>query len=117
VANQAREVWGAFYSPPRESARWGVRDPEISRSGAGHVRQTSLNPGRGIGQVRFWVLTRDKTERPVMSGYYFYNLVFVLDKSGWDLVAEELELGRTCPARIRSKTWICPVFPGTLVCG
>jgi hypothetical protein len=32
-----------------------------------------------------------------MSGYYFCNLVFRSDKSGWDLAAEELE--RTCPTR------------------
>jgi hypothetical protein len=32
----------AFYSPPRESSYWGVRNPDISGSGAGHVRPTSL---------------------------------------------------------------------------
>jgi hypothetical protein len=55
-----------------------------------------------------------------MSGYYFCNLVFGSDKSGWDLVTNELELGQTCPkivSGIRSETWICPVFLGTLVCG
>jgi hypothetical protein len=34
-----------------------------------------------------------------MSGYYFCNPVFRLDKSNWDLVTEELELGWTCPTR------------------
>jgi hypothetical protein len=34
-----------------------------------------------------------------MSSYYFYNLVFRSDKSDWDLVIEELELGQTCLAR------------------
>jgi hypothetical protein len=55
-----------------------------------------------------------------MSGYYFCNPVFGLDKSGWDLVTEELELGQTCPAiisEIQSETWICPFFLETLVCG
>jgi hypothetical protein len=48
-----------------------------------------------------------------MSGYCFYNPVFGPDKFGWDLVAEVLELGWTCPAivsRIQSETRICPVF-------
>jgi hypothetical protein len=34
-----------------------------------------------------------------MSGYYFGNPIFRLDKFGWDLVTKELELGWTCPAR------------------
>jgi hypothetical protein len=53
-----------------------------------------------------------------MSGYYFCNLIFGLDKSGWDLVAEEL--GRRCPvivSGIWSETRICLVFLGALVCG
>jgi hypothetical protein len=41
----------AFYSPPRESSRWGVRDLDMSRSGAGHVRPTYLEPGLGIRYV------------------------------------------------------------------
>jgi hypothetical protein len=28
---------GAFYRPPIESSRWGVRNPDISGSRAGHV--------------------------------------------------------------------------------
>jgi hypothetical protein len=32
-------------------------------------------------------------------GHGVCNLVFKLDKSSWDLVVEELELGQTCPAR------------------
>jgi hypothetical protein len=42
---------GAFYSPLRESARWGVRDPDVSGSGAGHVRSTSLELSLGTGYV------------------------------------------------------------------
>jgi hypothetical protein len=34
-----------------------------------------------------------------MSGYYFGNPIFRLDKFVWDLVTKELELGWTCPAR------------------
>jgi hypothetical protein len=43
---------GAFYSPLRESNRWGVRNPDMSGSGAGHVRPTSLQTGLGTGYVR-----------------------------------------------------------------
>jgi hypothetical protein len=32
LASQVSEARGAFYSPPRESARWGVRDPDMSES-------------------------------------------------------------------------------------
>jgi hypothetical protein len=67
--------------------------------------------GRGIGQVRFQVLTWDKAERPDMSGYCFCNLVIGPDKSSWNLVSEKLELGRTCPtivSRIRLRGRICP---------
>jgi hypothetical protein len=41
----------AFYSPPRESSHWGVRDPGMSGSGARHVRPTYLEPGLGTGYV------------------------------------------------------------------
>jgi hypothetical protein len=46
------EACGAFYSPPRESSRWGVRNPNMFGSGAGHVRLSSLEPGLGTGYVR-----------------------------------------------------------------
>jgi hypothetical protein len=36
-------------------------------SGVRHVRQTSLEPDWGIGQVRWWALTQDKAEREDMS--------------------------------------------------
>jgi hypothetical protein len=63
-----------------------------------------------------------------MSGYYFYNLFFGPNKFGWDLVAEELELGQTCPgpgdqtclaivSGIMSEIRICSDFLRTLVCG
>jgi hypothetical protein len=68
VASRVKEVWGAFYSPPREFARWGVRDPNMFRLGARHVSQNSLEPGLGTGQVRFRALTQDKVERAEMSG-------------------------------------------------
>jgi hypothetical protein len=73
----------------------------MSGSRTGHVRQTSLEPGLETAQVRFW----DKVERPDMSElgadmsrYYCCNPIFGPDKSGWDLVTKELELGWTCPA-------------------
>jgi hypothetical protein len=54
VANRAREVWGAFIAPPppRESSRWSVRNPDMSESGAGHDRPTSLETGLGTRYVR-----------------------------------------------------------------
>jgi hypothetical protein len=50
--SRAREAWGTFYSPPRESSYWGVRNPDMSESGAEHVRPTSLEPGLGTEYVR-----------------------------------------------------------------
>jgi hypothetical protein len=32
------ERCGGFYSPPRESSHWGIKNPDLSRSGAGLVR-------------------------------------------------------------------------------
>ena len=46
-------AWIPFYSPQKESVHWGVRDPDMSGSGAGHVRLTLLEPGLGAGLVRF----------------------------------------------------------------
>jgi hypothetical protein len=43
---------GGFSRPPRESSRWDVRNSNMSGSGAGHVRPTTLKPGLGIGYVR-----------------------------------------------------------------
>jgi hypothetical protein len=38
VVSRVKEAWGgAVIAPPREFARWGVRDPDMSRSGFGHV--------------------------------------------------------------------------------
>jgi hypothetical protein len=48
-----------------------------------------------------------------MSDYYFCKPIFRLDKFGWDLVVEELELGQTCPtivSGIQSETRICLFF-------
>jgi hypothetical protein len=73
-ANRASEAWGAFYSPPRESSRWGVRNPDMFGSGAGHVRSTSLKAGLGIGYIR--------------SGTWSLRNWVRLDMSG---------LGQTCP--------------------
>jgi hypothetical protein len=41
-------------------------------------------------------LTRDKAERPDMSGKPLWNTVSKTDKSSWDLATEELGLGWTC---------------------
>jgi hypothetical protein len=30
VVNRAREAWGGFYSPSRESSRLGIRNPDMS---------------------------------------------------------------------------------------
>jgi hypothetical protein len=53
VASRGKEVWGAFYSPPKESAHWSVRNLDMSGLGAGHVRQPCLEPSLGTGHVRF----------------------------------------------------------------
>jgi hypothetical protein len=42
--------------PPRESARWGIRDPDMSRMGVEYVRHTSLEPGLRTEHVWFWGL-------------------------------------------------------------
>jgi hypothetical protein len=42
---------GPFIAPLRESSRWGVRNPDMSGSGVGHVRSTSLETGLEIGYV------------------------------------------------------------------
>jgi hypothetical protein len=59
VANLAREVWGPF-TAPRESSRWGVRDLDMSRSEAGHVRPTSLKPGLKTEYIRSGDLVAEK---------------------------------------------------------
>jgi hypothetical protein len=41
-----------FYSPPRESSYWGVRNPDMSRSGARHTRYTSLETSLWTGYIR-----------------------------------------------------------------
>jgi hypothetical protein len=72
---------GGIYSPQKESACWGVRDPDMSglESGhvrqqslepnlrTGHVRQQSLEPNLRTGHVRCLALSRVKAEEPDMS--------------------------------------------------
>jgi hypothetical protein len=41
-----------FYRPHRESARWSVRDPEMSDPRVEHIRKRLLEPGMDTGQVR-----------------------------------------------------------------
>jgi hypothetical protein len=67
VAIQAREAWGALYSPQGNLLVEGVRDTDMSRLGAGHVQPRSLEPGLGTEQVWFRDLIRVKVERPNMS--------------------------------------------------
>jgi hypothetical protein len=43
---------GHFISPQKESSRWGVRNPDMSGSGARHVWPTSLEIVLGTGYVR-----------------------------------------------------------------
>jgi hypothetical protein len=61
-------MWGAFYSPQKESTRWGVRDPDMSELEARHVWQPSLESALGTGHVQCLPLTRVKAEEPGMSG-------------------------------------------------
>jgi hypothetical protein len=46
---------GGFSRPPRESRHWGVKNTNMSGSGARHVRLTSLEPDMGTGYV--WSMT------------------------------------------------------------
>jgi hypothetical protein len=41
-----------FFIAPKRSSRWGVRNPGMSRSGAEHIRPTSLEADLGTGYVR-----------------------------------------------------------------
>jgi hypothetical protein len=52
VANQKREVQGGLYSPQGNLPVGAVRDPDMSRLEAGHVRPTSLESGSGTRHVR-----------------------------------------------------------------
>jgi hypothetical protein len=47
LAELERRGGGDFYSPPRESSLWGVRNLDMSGSGAGHVWPTTLEPDMG----------------------------------------------------------------------
>jgi hypothetical protein len=66
------------------------------------MSETRTCSGRGPDMFGkpLWNLAEEsdnKAKRSDISGYCFYNPVFGLDKSSWDLVADELELGQTCP--------------------
>jgi hypothetical protein len=57
----AKWVEGAetpFYWPHRESARWGVRDPDMSDQETGYVWKRLLEPGPSAGHIRCTNLTR-----------------------------------------------------------
>jgi hypothetical protein len=54
-------------------------------------------------------LTWLNAKRPDMTEKTLWNSSKELDKANWDLAAEELGLGRTCPARV-TRTW-----PGTRI--
>jgi hypothetical protein len=56
VANRAREVGRGFYIPPRESAHWGIRDPDMSSN-------PLLNPAWEPDMSGSGPLTRDKADR------------------------------------------------------
>jgi hypothetical protein len=58
---------GAFYSPPRETARWGVRDPDISGLGPDMSGTPLWNPTWELDMSSSEALTRDKAESPDMS--------------------------------------------------
>jgi hypothetical protein len=67
VANLVKEAWSSFYSPQKESFRWGVRDLDISGLGAGHIHKCLLEPGLGTGHVQCLGLTQVNSRRPDMS--------------------------------------------------
>jgi hypothetical protein len=84
---------GGGYSPQGNLPIGGVRDPNMSRLGARHVRPRSLEPGLGARQVWFQDLTRVKAERSDMSAITLWNLDKEPNKVGWDLAAEDQRLG------------------------
>jgi hypothetical protein len=59
---------GPFIAPQENLSIGGVRDPNMSALGAGHVWPRCLEPGLGTKQVRFRDLTWVKAERLNMSG-------------------------------------------------
>jgi hypothetical protein len=50
VDNGVKGVW-SFYSPQKESIRWGLRDPDMSGQDTEYVRKTLLELGLGNGYV------------------------------------------------------------------
>jgi hypothetical protein len=116
-------AWRAFYSPRKESTRWGVRDPNMSGLRAGHVWQPFLKPDLGTEHVwcrgLTWVKPESRTcpvQEPDMSKTCLWNSVAQPNKSCWDLVTEMVELGRTCPVQepnMSSKSYWNPAWnPG-----
>jgi hypothetical protein len=82
VDNPATEVWGAFYSPPRESSIWSVRNPAKEPDKAGITWDKAERPamfrlGADMSELALWKpnkepdkagITKDKAERPDMFG-------------------------------------------------
>jgi hypothetical protein len=56
-----------FYTPERESTRWGVRYPDKSDKEPRHIWKTLLEPDLGTGHVRCTDLAREKAVRLDMS--------------------------------------------------
>jgi hypothetical protein len=67
VAKRAKGAWASFYSPQKESFRWGVRDLDMSGQGTEYVWERLLEPGLGTEHVRCRDLTQVKTRRLDMS--------------------------------------------------
>jgi hypothetical protein len=65
VANPAREAWGAFYSPPRESSHWVSETRTCLSRGPDMYDNRLWNPAKKLDKAG---VTQDKTDRPDMSG-------------------------------------------------
>jgi hypothetical protein len=68
VTNWVEGVDTPFYNPHRESARWGVKDPDMSIKEPKHIRKRLLESSLGIGKSGAPWLSTGKTAWPEMSG-------------------------------------------------
>jgi hypothetical protein len=98
-----------FYRPHRESACWGVRDPNMSDMELGHIWKTLLEPGLDTGQVRCMRLNKGKSAGPDMSGSetgYVRRMSLEPNEQARQVQPEDLVNGRRWLTRyVGSRGW------------
>jgi hypothetical protein len=105
-----------FYRPHKESARWGVRDPNISDMEPGHIWKTLLEPGLDTGQVRCTRLNKGKSAGPDMSGSetgYVRRMSLEPNEQARQVQPEDLVIGRRWLTRYvgsRGRTYTTNLF-------